>query len=171
MVAATEDRVEFDYDPLNPRTDLRLAKLVFNDYVESSPEYNEVKGTDIPVIQWRQEFVGGARTRDEDGLPFVYSQNINCEWIDKETQKKRRFGPGGLPNQLALAYQTLGLTASPRDDRASEMLDKWFIITRKNVQMGPYTKRVWFPERFIGDSVPDEVMAEFSTEATKAKDW
>ena len=150
---------------------LRMAKLVFNDYVESSPEYNEVKGTDIPVIQWRQEFVDGARTRDEDGLPFIYSQNINCEWIDKETQKKRRFGPGGLPNQLALAYQALGLTASPRDDRASEMLDKWFIITRKNIQMGPYTKRVWFPERFIGDTVPDEVIAEFATEATKAKDW
>ena len=171
MVVATEDRVEFDYDPLNPRMDLRLAKLVFNDYVESSPEYNEVKGTDIPVIQWRQEFVDGARTRDEDGLPFIYSQNINCEWIDKETQKKRRFGPGGLPNQLALAYQALGLTVSPRDDRAGELIDKWFIITRKNVQMGPYTKRVWFPERFIGDSVPDEVMAEFATEATRAKDW
>jgi len=40
VVETQEERVEFDYDPLNPRTDVRLAKLMFNDYVESSPEYN-----------------------------------------------------------------------------------------------------------------------------------
>src|SRR3972149_8218963 len=107
VVETQEERVEFDYDPLNPRTDVRLAKLMFNDYVESSPEYNEAKGTDISVIQWRQEFVDGARMRD-DGFPFVYSQNINCEWIDKGNHENTGVGPGGVPHQLTVADQPLG---------------------------------------------------------------
>lgn len=172
-----EDRIiQWDYDPLQEEE--MVAKLVFNAYVESAPEYNVEAGRGIlerealyPIIQWRQVFEDQTRT-NEEGKPRIYSQNINCEFVMQQDDKwiKRRFGRNSAPNQLANAFKKIDVAISPADPTSEAVIGHFFTLVKRDVPMGPnFSKRVWFPTQYHGETLPDNITPVEATEATPAE--
>jgi hypothetical protein len=135
--------IDFDYDPLEVEAQTRRVKLVFNAYVESSPEYNAASGRDKPVPQWRQVFEDVERT-DDEGNPRKYYQNINLGWFNAEGEF-RKFGRNGLPFKVATAWLDIGVPISPNDPASEAVIGAEFNIERREEKMGNFTKNVWYP--------------------------
>lgn len=159
--------IDFDFDPIEAAEITRIAKLDFNSYVKSSPEYNKAKGTpDHPVKQWRQVWVDGDRV-DSEGNAQQLFQNINLTYYKKDDSGAPEGddiplrGKNTLSYKLAEAFLALGVDASPNKPESLDLLGQFFKIKREVFKMGPeFEKAIWLPVEFIGDyesTVPEKV--------------
>ena len=180
-----DDRIiQWDFDPL--ASERVVVKLVFNAYVESAPEYNEIAGRGIaarealyPINQWRQVMEHQTRTNDDGSARMLYN-NINCEIVFEDQssgddQPKPKFvkrpnrGRNSPPAMIATAFKEMDVIISPGDVQSEAFINHFFEVESREVQMGPRSKRFWFPTRHFGDTLPDDitpVLAEGQLEAT-----
>ncbi len=149
--------IDFDFDPIEASEVTRIARLDFNSYVESSPEYNDARGTpNHPVKQWRQVWIDGDRVDSEGNAQQIF-QNINLTYYKKDDKGEPEGddlplrGKNTLSFKLAQAFIDLDLTGSPNKPESLDLLGQFFKIKREVVKMGEYEKAIWLPIEFIGE--------------------
>lgn len=152
--------IDFDFDPLVDMETSRVAQLVFNAYVESSPEYNEAAEGAPPRPQWRQEFLDAEGNNNDDGEPRRYYNNVNLSYIGKEGReiKTNRLGA----KQIAEAYKDMGIEIRPNEVESQQVINHFFRIHRVTIQLGEREKRVWLPLEYVGTEYEAPVAEEVS---------
>ena len=168
--------INFDYDPMAPREDIRVMKLVFSAYVNSAKEYNEARGLEKPIPQWRLIWEDWTRDPDDTGKRSLWYDNANLVWLDSEG-KQRKFGPGSIPHAIASGFAGCNVPHSPKELAHSALVGQFFRCSRQSFSMGPYTpKRAWIPVEYIGIDLPDKETGSMVTQEeepvpAKVEDW